>query len=164
MECCLPASKQSHHCLQSSIYWSVVWVVYCISLFYKHEWKMESEGYDSSDKHRFQKAAVPPTESGRSFTWVCDSVGSRWLTVCSQVKRIKQHPEMSSSCLKLVPERQELSRDFIMFLRSLNGNSLIIWITTLRPSCIIRLQHFNDVYANRKLPTFLKSLIENIVK
>ena len=87
-----------------------------------------------------------------------------WLTVCSQVKRIKQHPEMSSSCLKLVPERQELSRDFIMFLRSLNGNSLIMWITTLRPSCIIRLQHFNDVYANRKLPTFLKSLIENIVK
>ena len=71
---------------------------------------------------------------------------------------------MSSSCLKLVPERQELSRDFIMFLRSLNGNSLIMWITTLRPSCIIRLQHFNDVYANRKLPTFLKSLIENIVK
>lgn len=124
---------------------------------------MESEGYDSSDKHRCQKAAVLPTESGTSFTRVSGSIGSRRLTVCSQVKRIKQHPEMSNSYLKLVSERQELSRDFITFLRSLNGNSPIMWITTIRPSCIIRLQHFNDVHANKKLPTFLKSLIENAV-
>lgn len=73
------------------------------------------EKYDSSEKHRFKKETILHAESNGSLTLVWCSVDLSWLTVCSKVKKIKQKSGMSNRCLKLVPERLDVSRDFMFF-------------------------------------------------